>query len=314
MTEPDPADEREAEGEQARSTLRARASAWTTATTSRLQERRATSRTIDAAFLSIARNRVLPISVLAGALVSRIVLFLTPLLALLIVGVGFYSDFSGETVNEAARDAGMAGIFAQAAGDVSNAQTAWRAGGFLVTILATLWAAMALVRTLRRVFAFIWRVRLPRQRRPWLTPFAVLGAAAISLAFSAAFDFGSGPSTVVLSTALQLAAVAAFWLGVSLLMPHDPGAGWLDMVPGALLTALSVAALQVATVVYLAPKTESLAARYGSLATVLVMLVWAYLIGLAVVASAELNAVLYRSSHPAAESASDVTDLWPVDL
>ncbi|HEY5578363.1 MAG TPA: YhjD/YihY/BrkB family envelope integrity protein [Acidimicrobiia bacterium] len=277
--------------------LRRRAESWTVSAVSRLEERRPSSRTIDAAFLAVARNRVLPISVLAGALVSRIVLFLVPFLGLLVFGVGFYADLADASAAEAARDAGLAGLFAQAAGDAALAGTTWRATTLAATAFATLWAANGLARTLRRVFAFIWQVPLGRLRRPWLPPFVVLGVATGGFVVAGVSDFGGGVREVAIGLIAVLLLTSAIWLAVSVVLPHDPRADWLDLVPGSLWVGLSVVALEITTIVYLAPKTELMTDRYGPLATVLIMLAWAYLVGLVVVGSVELNAALFRSSR-----------------
>ncbi len=94
----------------------------------------------------------------------------------------------------------------------------------------------------------------------------------------------------------ELAALVLLWLLVSRHLPHDTGAGsWYDFLPGALFVGFGVVAMRVAMVVYLAPASAGLFERYGSIGIALVMLTWAYWLGLIIVGSAELNAAVFRS-------------------
>jgi uncharacterized BrkB/YihY/UPF0761 family membrane protein len=58
--------------------------------------------------------------------------------------------------------------------------------------------------------------------------------------------------------------------------------------------------LQVATVYYFAPKLTKAPALYGSLGTAATLLLWLFLIARIIVASAFLNAALWRWSGGAA--------------
>ena len=62
---------------------------------------------------------------------------------------------------------------------------------------------------------------------------------------------------------------------------------------------------------YLIPRWASLSERYGEIGVVLVMLSWAYLVGLATVASAHVNAALFSTRHDPAQQ-SDAKKSWPL--
>lgn len=95
---------------------------------------------------------------------------------------------------------------------------------------------------------------------------------------------------------IELFIVGLIWLLVTRVLPHDPAAKeWWHFLPGAVLFAVGFVAMKIAVIVYLAPRSELLNARYGSVATAIVLLTWAYLIGFIVVASADLNAAVFRS-------------------
>jgi hypothetical protein len=118
------------------SEVRARAEAVRTTA----EARREGSRLVDIAFLVLERNRLLPATVLVGALASRVVIFVIPLLAALVFSVGFYADAASTSPADAARAAGMAGLFAQLAQDSASAGSGIRIATPLATVLALLGA------------------------------------------------------------------------------------------------------------------------------------------------------------------------------
>ena len=65
------------------------------------------------------------------------------------------------------------------------------------------------------------------------------------------------------------------------------------MLPGALLFGIGVQALHIVTVVWIARSLESKSETYGALGAALTILLWAYLLGRLITASAALNVVLW---------------------
>jgi len=102
----------------------------------------------------------------------------------------------------------------------------------------------------------------------------------------------------VLLVAVSFALTGGFWFGLSLLLPHAD-ANWRALLPGAGLIAIGHAALQVATVYYFAPKLTRTPALYGSLGSAATLLLWLFLIARIIVASAFLNATLWRRRESA---------------
>ena len=70
------------------------------------------------------------------------------------------------------------------------------------------------------------------------------------------------------------------------------------------LFAAGVAVLHVATVFYFAPKLARAPTLYGSLGTAATLLVWLFVISRIVVASAFLNATLWRRNAATGQSAA----------
>jgi uncharacterized BrkB/YihY/UPF0761 family membrane protein len=94
----------------------------------------------------------------------------------------------------------------------------------------------------------------------------------------------------------EVVGLTAFWVVVSRVLPHDPGArSWKHFLPGALLVAVGAVGLRLAMMVYFAPQVEQLSQRYGSIALGLVMITWAYWLGMIVIGSAEINAAFFQS-------------------
>jgi membrane protein len=70
------------------------------------------------------------------------------------------------------------------------------------------------------------------------------------------------------------------------------------MLPGAVLFGIGVQVLHVVTVVWIARSLESKSETYGALGAALTILLWAYLLGRLVTASASLNTVIWRDRSP----------------
>ncbi len=262
------------------------------------ESRRTRSLLIDSAFLIRDRNRILPISLLVGALASRIVIYIVPLFAVVIFGFGLYGRGSSAQAGEAATNAGMPELVAQAAGDSVAFHDGIKVAAFVATLWAALYAANSLGRLVRRSSAIVWGVPYPRMSRRWVLPLSVIGLTLVGWAVSD-LSFAVEEWNFELLVGVVVAEgilLVIFWVLVSRLLPHDPDAEkWTNFLPGAILLAVGVESLRLGMIVYFAPAAEHLSARYGSIAIALVMLTWAYWLGMIVVGSAELNAALFQS-------------------
>lgn len=263
--------------------------------TASAEARRSRSALFDAAFLIRDRNRVLPTSLLVGAMASRIVIYLVPLFALFIFGFGLYGPGSAR---DAADAAGMPGLVAQAAGDSTGLGQGFQFAAFVATLWATLYAANSLGRLIRRSSSIVWAVPHPKLQRRWTLPLIVIGLTVVAWFLtetSVAVDDWTFELIVGVFVAEGL-GLTAFWVLVSRVLPHDPAASkWTDFLPGALFVALGVVVLRLGMIVYFAPEMDQLSNRYGSIGIALVMLTWAYWLGMIIVGSAEINAALFQS-------------------
>ena len=259
------------------------------------EAKRDDSKLYDAAFRVYERNRVLPLSLLVGAVASRIVIYIIPLLALLVFGLGWFEDAGGsgsETANN------ITSVFASAVEETAEISDGFRFLALVATTLAVLYAANSLGRLLRRCFTLVWGIPYQSSEKPWMPAAAVLGASAIGWIVTNLGGWSDDWSwqAVVGMAIVEFVGLTVLWLLVSRRLPHDPAANkWSDFLPGAFFFSIGVVGLRLAMVIYFVPQSADLADRYGSIGVALVMLTWAYWLGMIIVGGAELNVALLRS-------------------
>ncbi len=269
------------------------------ATRNRLENARKTSPTIDTAFAAFEHDTDTGGSVLGAALGFRIFLFLVPYVFLFLVGFGLSADATDQSAREAARDAGVTGLTAQAITDVADLSNVQRVSAFIVAAVATFLAARALYKVTRVAHALVWRVE---QRGPART---TLGAAYLFAGVTLSFVVVDVLSAIRHdSTILGLVLTAAFvavpfviWLLASWFLPHTTD-DWRDLIPGAAIVAVGIEVLHILTVYWVAYLVSSRFDTYGTIGVSLGLLVWSYLLGRLVVASAVVNASVWeRRQH-----------------
>jgi uncharacterized BrkB/YihY/UPF0761 family membrane protein len=262
------------------------------------ESRRPGSRVLDSAFRIYERNRLLPASLLVGALASRVVIYLIPVVAVTVFAFGQYADITNDDASDLVRRAGVAGIVAEAADDAAVMDGDVRLAVLVVTAWAALYAADGLGRLVRRIYSLIWAVPYRSPTRRWLVPISVLVMTFLGWFFSTLGTREQGLSFDYLVGAIvaELILMTMIWVVVCRILPHDPGIRrWDEFVPGALFVALGIVGLRVAMVIYFAPHVDTLTERYGSIAIALILLTWAYWLGMIIVGAAEINAALFRS-------------------
>jgi uncharacterized BrkB/YihY/UPF0761 family membrane protein len=88
--------------------------------------------------------------------------------------------------------------------------------------------------------------------------------------------FGGGPLLDLLVIILVTLAVAVLVVVAMHLLPHG-GSGWTVVVPGALLVAVGLRGLSLATKVYFADHLDKVDTLYGGLGVAIVILLYLYL-------------------------------------
>jgi uncharacterized BrkB/YihY/UPF0761 family membrane protein len=175
----------------------------------------------------------------------------------------------------------------------------------VIGVVLTLYMSMSLMRALRVAFVLAWEE--PFGRRPHLPrDGALLSVALLSmLAVETGASYlrhrvGFAPSLLIGLAPILING--GLFVAIALLLPHAD-AGWRALVPGAAMFAVGTALLHFATVFYFAPSLARAPALYGSLGTAATLLVWLFLMSRIIVASAFLNATLWRRRAVAAPAA-----------
>jgi uncharacterized BrkB/YihY/UPF0761 family membrane protein len=97
----------------------------------------------------------------------------------------------------------------------------------------------------------------------------------------------------------------AAWLWVSQRLPAAENLPWTAFLPGAVLLALGLEALQLFTVYYLETKLSNASELYGVLGLATTALFYFFLVGRGVVWAAELNAIVWEVRAPRSEAVSE---------
>jgi uncharacterized membrane protein/uncharacterized BrkB/YihY/UPF0761 family membrane protein len=260
----------------------------------RVQAARGRFRAVDAAWDLWDRDRRKAATLLAGALVYRLFVWLLPVTLLAVSLLGFLGDFGTDSPEEVARETGVGGYMVGVVADAADQAHASRWFTLVLAVFGIAVTGNSTVRALRLSHALVWDVELTRLKRTWTGPVAMFGMTMLIGALAAlswkARDFGEGIElgTIVLSAV----PITAVWLLGSWLLPHD-GAPWWALLPGALLGAAGVLAMHLITVFYLAGKIESASKMYGSLGAAAAVLLWLSIFARLIIVGAGLNATLW---------------------
>jgi len=248
-------------------------------------EVRPNNRVVDAALSTYEHDIDHGGGLLAGALAYRFFFWMMPF-ALVLVGVLGFSKDAGERT----------GLFGFASGAIADAgsdasKTRWLA--LVIGLWALWWASGSLMKSLRIAHALVWNVPIAPVTKKWLQVL-YLNAVIIGLAVVLAVETRvreSSPTGGLLITLAFVLFVAVIWVVVAWNLPHA-AATWNELIPGALLLAVTAQAIHLFNVYYLGHKLERASATYGALGTAATLLLSLFLICRVVVASAELNACL----------------------
>jgi len=263
----------------------------------RVEDLRTRNALVDAALEAGDIDRRRAGSLLAGGIAFRVFLWLLPAALFVAALVGLVRPTGGASPERVAKSLGLAASVASTVERATRQSDHSAAALLAIGIALTLYTSISLVRALRIAHVLAWEepfrrpARLPRDGAIFSA--ALVGTIAIETGFTYLRHQDEALSLVLVP--LSFAITGGVWLGLSCLLPHAD-ANWRALLPGAALFATGHALLQVATVYYFAPKLSRAPALYGSLGSAATLLLWLYLISRIVVASAFLNAALWRRS------------------
>ncbi|HXX89618.1 MAG TPA: YhjD/YihY/BrkB family envelope integrity protein, partial [Acidimicrobiales bacterium] len=276
----------------------AQATHWITEHRSRLvvavEERRQRSAVVDALFQIHDLDTNVGGGILAGALAYRMFLFMVPFVYVTFTVLGAASSAASTDPAQLAKSVGISGVLAHAVVNTHKLST----GTQILLMIGAVWALLTTSRSVTKalyaVHSLVWRV--PRVKPKNNAAFAFI-AIVLLMSFlvlglnrlrGAAWGIGS-VLTVVIVTALAF----GLWWWVTTLLPHAGVPSWA-LIPGALLMAVGVELLHALTVYWIAHQVAKKSETYGAIGVALTVMLWTYLLGRIVVASAGMNATLWR--------------------
>jgi uncharacterized BrkB/YihY/UPF0761 family membrane protein len=263
------------------------------ATQARVEAARETVAAVDAAFVVTERDRRLAGNLFACAVAYRLFFWTLPVALLLVAVLGFADAAAGDNPEEIAKDAGMSAYLASSVGDAAEQARSSRFVLLVIGLVALYFASSAGAKTMSAIHHVAWGTPPQRFAKGWMSAvgFTAFGLGALGLAFLSSWIRDEpGPTRLAVWVAM-VAIFGAYWFVAELLLPHSD-AGWWELVPGAILFALGIEVLHLATVLYFAGKVSSSSELYGGLGAAAGVLLWLYFLGRLTVASAMLNATL----------------------
>lgn len=265
------------------------------AVTARVEDARARHASVEFGLTLLEGDSAIGGGLLAGALAYRLFVLLLPTALLLVSGLGLYASAVDKSTSEVTRDAGLHGLFASSVAETASGGARWLV--FLAMIPAVLYAAAKLYRALAVVHGIVWH-RSGRAVRT--TPSGVAVLCAVLVVTLAATEFVSWARRHdalggLLALAAYAVVIAGAWLVLARRLPHRD-VDWAGLVPGALLFGVGLLAVNVFNVYVTSRLVENRANTYGALGVAAALLFSLVLVGRVIVVSAELNALLDRSS------------------
>jgi uncharacterized BrkB/YihY/UPF0761 family membrane protein len=261
----------------------------------RLERSRPNSPLIDAGFRAFDRDVSTGGVVLAGAVAFRVFLFIVPYVFVAVVGFGLAAEAADQDAGDLARQSGIGGLVAKAVSGAADLSGFSRVTALVVALVALLFGTRSLLKVLRIVFGLVWGVTPPKMKRPALSVLAVLGLATVVFTFTALLDNLRNRSFGLGLIGLTVASFIPFVVGLvlSAYLPRQP-TRWPDLIPGAVVLTIGVFGLHIFTVFWIAHEVESKTDTYGAIGAALALLLWSYLLGRLITASAVINASLWE--------------------
>jgi membrane protein len=259
----------------------------------RVEEARPRHPTLEVGLSVFERDSEIGGGLLAGALAYRLFVLLLPSALLFVSGLGLYAGTAHQSPNEVVREAGLHGLIASQVADTASSRARWIV--FLVMIPLVLYALAKLYRAIAIVHALAWRgsargVKTTAAGVAWLglAYIVMVGAAGV-----VGWIRRNSQAGGLAGLAVYLVLVGGVWLLVSRRLPGGE-AGWLALVPGALLVGVGLLLVNVFNVYVTTRLVESRADTYGVLGVAAALLLALVLVGRVIVLSAQLNASVHR--------------------
>jgi membrane protein len=295
---------------------RERVQRWAEQRRQRIEAARNTSQTVEFAFDALSYDTDTGAPVLAAALAFRVFLFQVPYVCVFVILAGYLADLTNREPDSFIRGNGVARLTAQAVSGAADLSGWARVTALFLALYATFLSARAFLKVVNIVHALVWNVPRTRLLRATRASFAFIGLVTLlvgtSIAVSALHSRTALWGIVVL--VLYAAAPVAIWWFVSWWLPHRE-CPRIALAPGALLFAVGIGILHIATVVWFPHHLDSKSDVYGSIGIALALLLWAYLLGRIITLAAVFNTALWARFGADATRPLDVhPPTWRVPL
>ncbi len=272
---------------------------WTAAQQARfgqeLESRRETSSVVGAGFDIADLDVHVGGGILAGAVAFRMFLFMVPFVYVVFTVVGVVARTTSQDPAQLAKTLGITGILASAVVDTQQISVLSQTFLVLGASVALVVTANSLVKTLFVVHWLVWGV--PRAKPSGIRPIgAAIGLALMMVVLSVSLNHLRNQLGIVGSILVVLLVTAisfAAWWWVSWQLPHAPLAA-RELVPGAVVVALGVDVMHALTTYWIGAVVARKSNTYGAIGIALAVLLWVYVFGRMLVASAGVNATLWR--------------------
>ena len=231
---------------------------------------------------------------MAGALAFRLFLFLVPFVLFMFTLLGSASTLAESSATDMAKRAGISGVLATGIVNTESLSGGQKWVILLVAGYAMLMAARSVVSTIVAATCLVWQI--PRVRIKKFRP-ALLFIAFITIVSWLTSVLGQlrsaapAPGIVLTVAWLAIPLLAGWWLMAHL--PHRNAPVWA-VLPGALVLGIGLQLMHVFTVVYISRSASSKSETYGVVGVALATLLWCYVAGRLLIATAVINAALWR--------------------
>ncbi len=236
-------------------------------------------------------------SVLGAALAYRIFIWLLPFALVVVLALALFVDQTDRNIGELLDGAGITGFIAGSVAEASQGTKGWAVATALVAALFVLvYQSSALLRSLRAVTALAWHLPVTKTPSParstllflgWLVAFIVVGSSAAPIRRALGFPLDAAANAFTYGV-----IVTTMWLVLSwFLLPHA-AESIRELLPGALLVGVGIAAIGLFNTLVLFPWLAEREETYGVLGIAAGLLFGFFLFGRTAELAAALNATL----------------------
>ncbi len=246
---------------------------------------------------------------MAGALAFRLFLFLIPYVLFMFTAFGTASTLADASATEMAKKAGISGVLATGIVNAESLSNGQKWVLLAVSGYATVMAARGVVSTLVAAVCLVWKI--PRAKIRKFRP-ALLFISFITIVSWLTGWIGQirnetlAPGLVLTAAWLAIPLLAGWWMMSRL--PHGDAPSWA-LLPGAAVLALGLQLMHLFTVIYIARSAASKSETYGVVGVALATLVWCYVAGRLVIATAVVNAALWHRHEQRNPKTADAGDI-----